>query len=363
MSARSRSVTLCVCVLIAGALAAGQQTTAPAEETPKVAPRQVPLRIHTAWPFDAKEAARRQKEAAQALGLPAEKAVDLGGGVKIELVLIPPGEFLMGSATSSDETHRRSGRAGYPGLPAFKRSHPRHRVRITKPFYMGKYEVTQDVWEKAMGTKWERPANDNRGKVLKPVDYKGARRPVDRASLGTSPGRDCLVFLKKLNALVKGEQPFRLPTDAQWEYACRAGTATPFYFGETISTDQANVRGTWSAWDGKKGVDRRKTVQVGSLPPNAWGLHEMHGNVWEWCEDVYEDFPKDAKTRTDPSGPAKRDRRAERVLRGGAFGHTMAESRSAFRRPVGGGYQPNDADVGFRLVLTLPPKTDPPPKK
>jgi len=352
MSARSLSVKLCVCVVIAGLVSAGQPAIAGAPEAAEAVPGEQPFSIYTEWPFDAKEAVRRQQETAQALGLPVEKAVDLGDGVKIELVLIPAGEFMMGSSTSPEETHRRSGGADYPGLPAFERSHPRHRVRITRPFYMGKYEVTQDVWEKVMGTEWERPAKDNRGNVLRPVDYKGARRPVDRASLGTSPGRDCLVFLKKLNALVKGTGSFRLPTDAQWEYACRAGTATPFYFGETISTDQANVRGTWSPWDGKKGVDRKKTVEVGSLPPNAWGLHEMHGNVWEWCEDVYEDFPKDARTRTDPIGP-EGDRRSKHILRGGAFGHTMGESRSAFRRPVAGGYQPNDADVGFRLMLPL----------
>ena len=110
-------------------------------------------------------------------------------------------------------------------------------------------------------------------------------------------------------------------------------------------------------WDGKKGVYRKKTVEVGSLPPNAWGLHEMHGNVWEWCEDLYADFDKDAKTRTDPSGPAKGDRRAKRIMRGGAFGHIMAESRSAYRRPVFAGYEPNPADVGFRLLLALPSPT------
>jgi len=356
MSVRSLSVKLCVCVVMAGLVSAGQPAIAGAPETPEAVLRQEPFSVYTEWPFDAKEAVRRQQETAQALGLPVEKAVDLGDGVKIELVLIPAGEFMMGSSTSPEETLRRGGGATYPGALAYERSHPQHRVRITRPFYMGKYEVTQDVWEKVMGTKWERPEKDRQNNPLKPLDYKGARRPVDRADLSVSrendQNNDCQGFLKKLNALVKGTGSFRLPTEAQWEYACRAGTATPFYFGESITTDQANVRGDYSVWDGKKGVARRKTVEVGSLPPNAWGLHEMHGNVWEWCEDVYEDFPKDARTRTDPSGP-RGDRRAKRVLRGGAFCHTMVEARSAFRRPVHPGYEPNDADVGFRLMLPL----------
>jgi formylglycine-generating enzyme required for sulfatase activity len=358
-------------VLLAGPFAAGEQSTAPAEETPEVAPRHVPFRIYTAWPFDAKEAVRRQKETARALGLPAAKAVDLGGGVKIELVLIPAGEFLMGAAISPEETLRRGGGAGFPGPLAYTHSHPQHRVRLTKPFYMCKYEVTQDVWEKVMGTKWERPTQtrpyrDGKRRPMRPADYKGERRPVDRVDLWQSNKDDrnhCQGFLKKLDALVKGTGTFRLPTEAQWEYACRAGTATPFYFGEHINADQANVRGDYSVWDGKKGVARQKTVEVGSLPPNAWGLHEMHGNVWEWCEDLYGDYPKNANTQTDPSGPAKGDRRAKRVLRGGAFCHLMVESRSAYRRLVGGGYEPNPADVGFRLVLTVPLKTAPLPEK
>ena len=394
MSARSLSAKLCVCVVIiggscpgcfasdrnrphtAGLVAAGQpavvgapetlEAVVGAPETPEAVVRQLPFSIYAAWPFDTKEAARRQQETAQALGLPVEKAVDLGDGVKIELVLIPAGEFMMGSAISPEETLRRGGGEGFPGAPAYERSHPQHRVRLTRPFYMCKYEVTQDVWEKVMGAKWERPAltrpnPKSEAKPLRPEDYKGARRPVDRADLAVSrtndQNNDCQGFLKKLNALGKDTGTFRLPTEAQWEYACRAGTATPFYFGENISTDQANVRGDYSVWDGKKGVARQKTVEVGSLPSNAWGLHEMHGNVWEWCEDFYEDFAKDAKTQTDPSGPVKRDRRAKRVLRGGAFCHIMSECRSAYRRPVHPGYEPNPADVGFRLVLALPPKT------
>ena len=124
----------------------------------------------------------------------------------------------------------------------------------------------------------------------------------------------------------KDKKSYRLPTEAEWEYACRAGTTTPFHFGETISTDQANYNGNFTYGNGKKGVYRKKTTPVGSFPANAWGLYDMHGNVWQWCQDWYGDYPQ--KDVVDPQGPEKGE---YRVLRGGSWSNDPRYCRSAYR--------------------------------
>jgi formylglycine-generating enzyme required for sulfatase activity len=147
-----------------------------------------------------------------------------------------------------------------------------------------------------------------------PSEFKGQKRlPVERVSW-----HDCQQFIKKLRE--KDKRPYRLPTEAEWEYACRAGTTTPFHFGETISTDQANYNGGFRYGKGKLGVDRRKTTPVGSFPPNAWGLYDMHGNVFQWCQDWY--VPYRLKDEVDPQGgpgPFRRNSEDGRVCRGGSF--------------------------------------------
>jgi len=216
------------------------------------------------WPFDAEEARRRQIEASERLRLPVETAVDLGDGVVIELVLIPAGSFKMGSPVTE------AGRWGDEEGPV-------HRVRITRPFYMGKHEVTQEVWEKVMG------AN--------PSEFKGAKNPVECVSWD-----DCQDFLKKLNASGKAQGTFRLPTEAEWEYACRAGTKSRFCSGDA---DAGLADYAW--YDGNSG---RTTHPVGTRKPNAWGLFDCHGNVWEWCADWYEEDYYRKSPRDDPTGPA-----------------------------------------------------------
>ena len=217
----------------------------------------------------------------------------------IEMALIPAGNFIMGSPES--ERGRRD-------------NETQHEVTLTKPFYMGKHEVTQEQWESVMGKN--------------PSREKGAKLPVTDVSW-----IDCQVFIHKLNASTKGG--YRLPTEAEWEYACRAGTTTAYSFGAKVRLKNLNYA------DLKMG----KPVAVGSYKPNAFGLYDMHGNVFEWCEDWYGDYPEGGVT--DPKGPAFGE---NHVLRGGAFSFQESLARSSFR-----GNYPRAIHfnfLGFRLVRT-----------
>ena len=199
---------------------------------------------------------------------------DLGQGVSLEMVLIPAGKFMMGSKEDRIESEMQ------------------HEVTITCPFYIAKYQVTQELWKSLdMGNR---------------SHEEGARLPATDVSW-----EDCKEFVKKLNASTKGG--YRLPYEAEWEFACRAGTTTAYSFGAKITPKDANYIGS------KIG----KPVVVGSYKPNAFGLYDMHGNVWEWCEDWGADYPKGAVI--DPKGPAKGE---YRVLRGGSFfdGSSVASS-------------------------------------
>ena len=210
--------------------------------------------------------------------------VDLGKELNLEMVLIPAGKFMMGSPAS--EKDRRD-------------DEKQHEVTLTKPFYIGKYEVTQKQWEIAMGNN--------------PSDTKGVKLPVTDVSWN-----DCQEFIKKLNAKTKGG--YRLPTEAEWEYACRAGTTTAYAFGESLTRSDANILDL---------DDLREPPEikpVGSYKPNSFGLYDMHGNVWEWCEDNGADYIEGSVT--DPKGPATGERR---VLRGGAFCNPEAFARSSVR--------------------------------
>ena len=209
--------------------------------------------------------------------------VDLGGEVKLEMVLIPAGEFLMGT-------------------PGYRGDEEQHPVRITKPFYLGKYLVTKEQWEAVM--------RDN------PSDFKGPKNPVDNVSWN-----DCQQFLAKLNRKVgPGGGNFELPTEAQWEYACRAGSATRYCFGnEESGLDEY-------AWYGKSSGGR--TQPVGKKKPNAWGFYDMHGNVYEWCQDWYDNGYYTKSPTDDPTGPSGG---AYRVIRGGCCSNPAGSCRSASR--------------------------------
>jgi formylglycine-generating enzyme required for sulfatase activity len=215
---------------------------------------------------------------------PKELSLDLGGGVKIELVLVPAGSFMMGDERGEAEEK------------------PLHKVTISKPFYMGKYEVTQEQWQAVMG------AN--------PSHFMGPRNPVDRVSWEASQA-----FIKKLNEkLAAAGVTFGLPTEAQWEYACRAGSAGRYGFG-----DGESELAEYGWFESNSGGNTRP---VGQKKPNAWGLYDMHGNLWEWCGDWYDGNYYKESPATDPSGPTTV---TSRVLRGGSWSDPTPYCRSSYR--------------------------------
>ena len=236
--------------------------------------------------------------------LPEKMSVDLGGGMKMEFVLIHPGKFMMGSEK---------------GWPDAK---PVHEVTITKPFYMGVYEVTQAQWKAVMGHN--------------PSYFKGDDLPVEQVSW-----QDCQRFLAKLKEKLGEGMTCRLPTEAQWEYACRAGSKTEYCFGD----DAAKLGDyAWHAWNSKE-----KTHPVDRKKPNAWGLYDMHGNVWEWCQDWYDEGYYARSPAKDPKGPASAE---YRVLRGGSWHYTPDYARSACRYRNYPTLSYSDSYLGCRVAVS-----------
>ena len=254
-----------------------------------IAPKSDPAKVNLlVAPFTEAKAKEVQKEVAKSLQKEVEDKADLGKGFKLDLVLVPAGKFLMGSPNEKQ-----------------------HDVTLTKPFYIGKHEVTQEQYESVMGSN--------------PSSTKGAKLPVTNVSW-----EDCQEFVKKLNASTKGG--YRLPTEAEWEFACRAGTTTAYSFKDSLAKSDANIDG-----------DSIKTV--GSYTANAFGLYDLHGNVWEWCEDWYGDYPAGAVT--DPKGP---EIGTYRVVRGGSFNNYESDARSSARLNLTPSIRYND--LGLRLART-----------
>ena len=235
---------------------------------------------------------------ASAAEVPSETApkknltIDLGGGVTMEFVLIRPGTFPMGEKQSA------------------------HKVTLTKPFYLGKYHVTQEQWERVMGNN--------------PSHFKGLKNPLENASW-----EDCQVFVRKLGEKMPG-QTFRLPTEAEWEYACRAGSTTRWCYGDA----EAGL-GEYGWYDRNSSGT---THPVGEKKPNAWGLYDMHGNVWQLCADWYADYPPGDVT--DPVGPATG---TVRVTRGGEWNRNAYHATSAFRGKTSPALR--FKSLGVRLVV------------
>jgi formylglycine-generating enzyme required for sulfatase activity len=254
-----------------------------------------------------------------------ELTLDLGNKVTMKLILIPPGKFMMGSPEGerlkAAEELKRVLKLDEPVAEIVKwmaDEGPQHEVTITKPFYMGVYEVTQEQYEQIIGKN--------------PSSFKGVKNPVDTVSWD-----DAGEFCKKLSA--KTGKTVSLPTEAQWEYACRAGTKTRFGYGD----NDADLGGY--AWDSSNSDS--KTHPVGSFKPNAFGLYDMHGNVWERCGDWYAASYANAKNQ-DPTGP---DSGTYRVLRGGGWDGGPLNCRSANRTRISS--DARDDSVGFRVAVDL----------
>ena len=240
------------------------------------------------------------------------RTVALAKSVDMTFAWIPPGPFLMGSPPEEPERYE---------------DETLHEVTLPQGFYLGIHAVSQAQWQGVMG--------DN------PSRFKGKNRPVEMVSW-----EDCREFLTSLSQ--RSGKCYRLPSEAEWEYACRAGTTTPFHFGETISTDQANYDGNYPYNKGVKEEYRRRTTAVGSFPPNAWGLFDMHGNVWEWCQDVYKPY-EDLNTK-NTLGTENIDESA-RVLRGGSWNNNARYCRAAYRHWDAPADRNNNN--GFRVAFRL----------
>jgi formylglycine-generating enzyme required for sulfatase activity len=240
--------------------------------------------------------------------------LDLGGGVGLELVRINPGQFMMGAPESDPDFNVSEG--------------PVHPVTIAKPFFIGKYEITQGQWKIIRGN--QSHAN------------QGDRFPAD--GVGWS---DAANWCKEMSGRLG--VTMRLPTEAEWEYACRAGTTTAFAFGDKLAAGQAKFN------TGDPQSLAGQTAPVGSFKPNAWGLYDMHGNVWEWCQDtLQEDY---AKAPTDGSAWVDLQNQYKRVRRGGSWKDTASALRSASRWSSNGDAKEPDMrndQVGFRVVVEVP---------
>ena len=247
---------------------------------------------------------------------------DLGNDIQLDMMLIPGGTFIMGSPKEEENS--------------MDSERPQHEVTI-EPFFMGKYQVTQAQWRFVAQL-----PQVNRELEQDPSHFKGDNRPVEQVSW-----EDAVEFCDRLSQYTG--RTYRLPSEAEWEYACRAGSAKPFAFGDTITTDVVNYDGNYTYGNAPKGEYRGRTTPVGTFQPNAFGLYDMHGNVWEWCQDSwhsnYKGAPTDGSAWLDNEESSNR-----KLLRGGSWFNYPANCRSAFRYD-------NDLDYrignfGFRVVCS-----------
>ncbi len=265
---------------------------------------------------------------------------ELGEGATLSMVFVPEGEFMMGAPATE--------------LESLDSERPQHLVRVPQ-FFMANTPITQAQWKAVAALpQEERELNPE------PSRFTGENLPVERVSW-----YDAVEFCQRLSKATKRE--YRLPSEAEWEYACRAGTETPFHFGETITTELANYRGTdyeqyklsGSYGRGPKGEYREQTTAVGNFPANAFGLYDLHGNVWEWCLDDwhknYEGAPVDGSAWLEQYDSKTKSLSSDlsKVLRGGSWDYYPRYCRSAYRdRDVPAIVINND--IGFRVVCVSP---------
>jgi formylglycine-generating enzyme required for sulfatase activity len=253
---------------------------------------------------------RRRTQGYRERLLPGTAGQAKGDAPSLTMLWIPPGRFWMGSPQSEPERWESEG--------------PQHLVQL-QGFFLAQTPITQLQWRTVAQWKpgkgdpaWQRELNPS------PSRFNGDQRPVERVSWN-----DATEFCRRLSQ--RTGRVYTLPSEAQWEYACRAGTTTPFHFGATISAELANYDGTQAYSDGPVGEYRQQTTDVASFPANAWGLHDMHGNVLEWCADHwhanYEGAPEDGRPWLEEN--VNEDER--RLLRGGSWYRLPGGCRSAFR--------------------------------
>jgi sulfatase modifying factor 1 len=295
------------------------------------------------------EVRRRAEAVGRKILLAARKCRTLG----IDLVLIDPGEFEMGSPRNE---------------PGRRPDEDQHKVRITRPFLLGACEVTQEEYEKVMKTNpsWFAPKGGGKDRL---PEQDTDRYPVEQVSwfdavefcnrLSQQDGYEPfykLAEVKRADGSIRsaevtiiGGNGYRLPTEAEWEYACRAGTTTPYHYGGEGNGNKSNVKGmSYSTYGGVvTGPDLKRTARVGSYPTNGGGLFDMHGNVAEWCQDWYDKDYYAISPAQDPPGPAKGQQRA---VRGGSWLLPEASSRSAAR--IGQTPDERKEFVGFRIART-----------
>ncbi len=265
-------------------------------------------------PKTAQEAKKLQTDKAAEVNAAVEKTINIDEKVTMEFVFIPPGKFHMGSPREVAKSENDES--------------PLHQANITKGFYMSKYEVTQKQYLAIM-------------KYHKGLKFVGDQLPVDNIEWYQAE-----TFIEKISQ--KTKLKLRLPTEAEWEYACRAGTQTPFYTGKTISPDQANYNCKKTYMGGPQGSPYDETREVGSYPANPFGLYDMHGNVWEWCSDWYDNDYYKFCDEDDPQGPHKG---GKKVIRGGAWNEGPDKLRSSDRK--GRNPKSDRKGIGFRVVLDL----------
>jgi formylglycine-generating enzyme required for sulfatase activity len=273
--------------------------------------------------LSAEDAREKQRQAAESLGVPVNEALGLGGGMTMELVLIPAGKFLMGSPKIETNHQNDEG--------------PQRQVTISKSYYTGIYEVTQAQWRAVMGTEpWAGKA------FIFPGTQSGGSNAASYISWDDAT-KFCQTLSKKTGKKVT------LPTEAQWEYACRAGSKTAYSFGDDSSKlgDYAWYSKNWYSKNAYKKKDEQYAHAVGQKKPNAWGLYDMHGNVWEWCRDWYDaKFYANAKN-VDPENTTKA---WARVLRGGSWLFNPDNCRAASRGGGSAGFR-GFSGGGFRVVV------------
>ena len=277
-------------------------------------------------PFTPEQAEAAQNAWSKKLKTP----VELTNGIGMKLKLIPTGEYLMGSSDSDDS--------------ATDREKPQHRVRITQPFFLGVYEVSQAEYELIMEAN-PSLCSEGGNEADRVSGMDTSRFPVDNVSW-----EDAVEFCRKLSSLPEEQRlgrKYRLPTEAEWEYACRAGTETAYHFGSRLNGREANCDGRKPFGTEVKGPSLGRPTTAGSYAANALGLYDMHANVYEWCHDWYDKDYYRASPVDDPRGPPTADFRA---FRGGCWDGEAYSCRAALRFRLPASFR--SEFMGFRVVLT-----------